>query len=89
MSLYQKIKKILRDNIVKHLKKIVYRIGKFLIAILQLSIPLLYWVIFGYVDIEILAVFLFGAYVAAVELGCSNIVDVFKNGNGNHNELPQ
>jgi len=91
MSIKEKIKNILRTNIVKSLKKIVSRVGKFLIAILQLSIPLLYWIIFGYIDQQILAVFTFGAYVAWVELSCSSIVDIFKaNGNGNgHSEPPQ
>jgi len=91
MSIKEKIKNILRTNIVKSLKKIVSRVGKFLIAILQLSIPLLYWIIFANIDQQILAVFTFGAYVAWVELSCSSIVDIFKaNGNGNgHSEPPQ
>ena len=87
-KILKKIKGILYTNITKNIKKLVARFGKFLIAISQLSIAVIFWATQLYISEPIIATFLFAGYVAAVELSTGAIVDVFKNGNGNGYTVP-
>ena len=76
------------ENLNKKYKKIVGRLGKFLIATSNLSIAVIYWLCLS-ISEPVLQTFVFAVYIVAVELWCGSIVDIFKNGNGNHVEAPQ
>jgi len=76
-SIKDKIKRFLTENLHKRYKKIVERMGKFLIAVLQLSIAVLFWLC-SFISEPVISTFLFAIYVAAVELWCGSIIDIFK-----------
>lgn len=81
-KILDKIKEVLWTNFNKNFRTIVERVGKFLIAILQLSIAVVQWLVNLYITEPILATFMFSAYIVLIELTSANIIDVFrKNGN--------
>ena len=81
---WQNFKRILSENFNKNLKKIVERAGIWLIALMQISIPVMLWVC-GFIDISVLSTAAFASYVVTVEMASFGIGKIFKNGNGNGN----
>jgi len=81
-KIWNKIKSIISGNIWKNLRKIVERTGVWLIALLNITIPVFVFLVAGISEIA-LRTAAEAAYIATIEYACFGIGQIFKNGN-NH-----
>lgn len=79
-KIWNSFKRFWQNNLVKRLKIVSARIGKFLITIGSLSIALMTYIIMTYVAPVELAYFLVGSWIAGVVLFNGVVIDVMKNG---------
>lgn len=79
-EILKKIKNFLKGNILKNLKLMIERTGIWLIALLNITIPVACWLISNNVEVEILRTAAQAAYVVTIEYLCFDIGKIFKNG---------
>lgn len=83
INCFKNIKKYLSENFYKHFKKIVERTGIWLIALLNITIPVIIYFC-GAIDIVVLRNAAEAAYIATIQYMCFGIGKLFKNGYNNH-----